>query len=63
MKSDKMESALRVLIAACDEALAAHDAKMDMTWYEANIAVAAFNALKTINPKNPSCHVTRCSEL
>ena len=48
IKPDKTECALRVIIAACDQALAAHAAGWDMTWYEANIAFAVANALKTM---------------
>ena len=49
IKPDKMESAMRVIITACDEAIAANEAGLDMTWYEANIAFAVANALKVLS--------------
>ena len=49
-KRDKMESALHTIVSACDEALAANNAGLDMAWYEANIIIAVFNALKALPP-------------
>ena len=47
-KRDKIESAMHSIIAACDEALAAHDAGLPMDWYETNIALATSNALRLL---------------
>lgn len=46
---NKVESAMLTIIAACDEAISANNAGMDITWYEANIAFAVANAIKTIS--------------
>ena len=45
---NKVESAMLTIIAACDEAISAQNAGMDMTWYEANIAFAILSAMKAL---------------
>ena len=45
---NKVESAMLTIIAACDEAISANNAGMDMTWYEANVAFAVANAMKVL---------------
>ena len=48
MKRNKVESAMKVIVSACDEAASAYSAGMDMAWYEANIAFAVLSAMKAL---------------
>ena len=48
MKRNKVESAMKVIVSACDEAASAYIAGMDMAWYEANIAFAVLSAMKAL---------------
>ena len=43
----RVESSLKAVIAACDEAIFANDAGFEMSWFEANIIVAVEHALQT----------------
>ena len=46
-QQERVESSLKAVIAACDEAIFANEAGLEMSWFEANIIVAVENALKT----------------